>query len=105
MEAVSVGWSAFFAKGAIMRTRIVTCTITETIWTRLYCLFLAQRGFTGTGLLVSFKGGSLGGEIQSRKLRQKTRYSGGCSISMLELVGATFGVLIAALKLSAKLLS
>src|SRR5256885_371918 len=43
---------------------------------RLYSFLLPHRGRTGTGLLVSFRGGSLGGAIRSRKLRQKTRYPG-----------------------------
>src|SRR3989337_4444687 len=92
--------------GPEMAANSRTCTATEMACTRLYCRFRAQRGLTGTGLLVSFKGGSLGGAIRSRRLRQKTLYSGCCSNSMLELEAPLIlGVRKAALRLSEELLS
>src|SRR5579885_535452 len=102
MEAVRAGCMTFLAKGTAIKARMTAWTVTEISCTRLYCLFLAQSGFTGTGLLVSFRGGSLGGAIRSRRLRQKTRYSGGRSSSMLESAARTLGVVTAALRLSRK---
>src|SRR5215472_13978462 len=43
----------------------------DTTWTRLNWVFLDQISGTSTGWLVVFSGGSFGGEIQSRRLRQR----------------------------------
>src|SRR6266571_980042 len=75
------------AKGTRINTAISTCTPTEIICAVLYSRRLAQSGRTGTGLLVSLSGGSLGGAIRSRKLRQKTRYVGSKSTTIPEAAG------------------
>src|SRR5690349_1739788 len=82
--ACTVGCTILRANGQIISTATTTCTPTETICATLYSRRLAQSGRTGTGLLVSLSGGSLGGEIRSRKLRQKTRYVGSRSTTIPE---------------------
>src|SRR5579863_2174097 len=94
--------------GTRISTTSRTCTPIEIICAVLYSRRLAQRGFTGTGLLVNFNGGNFGGEIRSCRLRQKTRYVGSRSTTMPEAAAPplTFGAgLKNAFRLSEKLLS
>src|ERR1700730_19296010 len=71
---------------------ITACTPIEIICAVLYSRRLTQSGLTGTGLLVSFSGGNLGGEIRSCRFRQKTRYVGSRSTIMPDAAApVTFG--------------
>src|ERR1700675_1135821 len=56
--------------GPIISTTTTTWNATESACTRVNCVFFDQISGTATGLLDTFKGGSLGGEIMSRRFCQ-----------------------------------
>ena len=73
---------------------------------RSIVLILRPERLTGTGLLVTFSGGSLGGEIRSRRLRHSVTYAG-CKSTIIAASPAFLrgAGLKNSLTLSAKLLS